>query len=98
MARTSVARPAPPPLSATFKLAVALTLETWINVTTFSPGIILMRGDNRGGLDPYGLSVNPDGKVYFFMDNAANEQAYLTAALPVGQWKHVAGTFDASTG
>ncbi len=81
-----------------FKLTNALTLEAWMKITTYAPGIILMRGDNRGGLDPYGLSVNPAGGVYFFMDNASNQQALLSAPVPLNQWKHVAGVWDGTTG
>src|SRR6185503_6003670 len=41
------------PDSDEFKLTNSLTFEVWIQASSLSPGIIFMRGDNRGGLDPY---------------------------------------------
>ena len=59
--------------SNSLKLTHSLSIEGWIKVTGFpagSPtdhGEILFRGDDRGGLDPYSLSVEPNGQILFMV-------------------------------
>lgn len=60
-------------------------------------GLILFRGDDRGGLDPYQLTLREDGIISFQITSLTGA-ASLRAPLPLGQFVHVAGTLDAETG
>lgn len=88
--------------SPSLELTSSLSIEGWIRITAFptpsqTHGEILFRGDDRNGLDPYTLSVEPDGTLDFQIASltAAVE---LRAAVPTGQFIHVAGTLDDATG
>jgi len=83
-----------------FQLTQNLTLEAYVYaqpLTAASPdGNIIFRGDSRPGLDPYRLSFN--GSLVFQINNASNQSAEVIAPIPLGQWVHVAGTLDDTTG
>lgn len=85
-------------------LTHSLTLEAFIKAGPLQPltggfGVIVMRADNRPGLDPYVLGMQSPGNVVWFQIQDANDQvAYLSAPIPYGQWLHVAGTLDDATG
>jgi len=84
-------------------LTDSLTLEALIKVrATRAPGAgtqkIVMRGDDRAGLDPYQLIIL-DNALAFTVSDASGGMALLSAPLPgLNQWLHVAGTLDGSTG
>ena len=80
-----------------FKLVDALTIEAWVKLINRDSGLsIFMRGDDRPGLDPYFLGVG-EGRITFGISDASDSD-FVATPLPMNQWKHVAGTFDASTG
>jgi hypothetical protein len=79
-----------------FKLVEALSIEGWVKLANPAFGLVLMRGDDRPGLDPYFLGVNPGVISFGISDNV--DSAVVSAPFPTGEWKHVAGTFEASTG
>ena len=90
-----------------FQLTQSLTVEAWINVrsTPVQLAQILFRGDDRGGLDPYFLTVGSisgganSQEITFLVQNAENTSAVVEAALPnLDEWTHVAGTLDDATG
>lgn len=84
-----------------FQLTHSLTLEAYIKPTadTAFKGQILFRGDDRIGLDPYYLATQPGRQVEFFIQDAHQNGAFVTATLPaLNQWHHVAGTLDDGTG
>jgi serine/threonine protein kinase len=84
-----------------FRLTRSLTVEAFIKVRALGNwhGPILFRGDNRTGLDPYVLSVEPNKTIAFHVENASRHVANITAPLPgFNQWLHVAGTLDDATG
>jgi len=88
--------------SASFKLTQSLTIEAWIRVdaipsSTTPWGIILFRGDDRGGLDPYQLAISNSGNLSFQISSLTSGMR-LEAPVPKGQFVHVAATLDDATG
>jgi hypothetical protein len=87
-----------------FTLTHSLTLEAFVKARPLSPGTggigtIIMRADNRPGLDPYQLGLGGGGNVLqFSIQNTSNQTAVLTSTIPYEQWVHVAGTLDDATG
>jgi outer membrane protein assembly factor BamB len=87
------------------QFTTSFSIEGWIQVKAFPTGTngddhgeILFRGDDRGGLDPYSLSVEPNGTLNFLVTNANNQGTSVAAAIAANQWVHVAGTLDDATG
>ena len=83
------------------QLVHSMTLEAWIDTNTISAaeGVILFRGDDRGGLDPYKLEViNGGATAKFQITNASDQSASVSAPIVKNQWVHVAGTLDDATG
>jgi outer membrane protein assembly factor BamB len=80
----------------------SMTIEGWVKVnglpTNYNFGSIMFRGDDRGGLDPYQLDIQPNGELNFGIDNASNEGTGIQAPIATGQWVHVAATLDDGTG
>jgi hypothetical protein len=61
----------------------------------------LWRGDNRTFFDPYSVAVETTGGatvVDWELTDASNNHAMLTAPISLGQFVHVAATYDQSTG
>ncbi len=81
-----------------------MTLDAFIRidgpVTGPYAGQIIFRGDDRGALDPYTLSIIPSGQLQFQVTNASNLSASLVspAALPMGVYLRVTGSLDDVTG
>jgi choice-of-anchor C domain-containing protein len=88
------------PDSDAFKLTNSLSFEGWINVASYAPGIIFIRGDNRGGLDPYHMSIQPSGQLYWGIHTEDNNVAGLLSpgVMSTGVWTHVAAVLDGATG
>jgi len=79
-----------------FQLAHSLTIEGWIQVLG-DDGVILFRGDDRPGLDPYFLGMGPPGFLQFHVESqSASENLY--APIGFNQWKHVVATLEGSSG
>ena len=60
--------------------------------------MILFRGDDRLGLDPYRLEVTPGGRVRFAVQNEAQEGADVSAPVGAGRFVLVTATLEAGTG
>jgi outer membrane protein assembly factor BamB len=90
--------------SPSLALTGSMTIEGWVLVKGFPAGApadhgeILFRGDDRGGLDPYSLSTEPNGTLNFQLTNASNHGASIAAPIATGQFVHVAATLDDATG
>lgn len=87
------------------KFTASMSIEGWVLVRGFPTGTngddhgeILFRGDDQGGLDPYSLSVEPNGTLNFQVTDASNSSASLAAPIATGQFIHVAATLDDATG
>jgi hypothetical protein len=87
-----------------FALTRSLTIEAFIYPRSIPPtwqywAQILFRGDDRGGLDPYFLTLRTDGTVTFHIEDANHQYAEVATPLPaLNQWLHVAGTLNDATG
>jgi hypothetical protein len=81
-----------------FRLTKSLSIECWVLVHTYRyHGMILFRGDDRPGRDPYVLSTEEGGNIEFHIESQSASKA-IRAQTPVGQWIHVAATLEDSTG
>jgi sugar lactone lactonase YvrE len=87
--------------SDSLKFTGSFSIEGWVLARAFNPtlsGMILFRGDDRGGLDPYSLSIEPNGTLRFQVTNASNVSASVSTPIPLAQFLHVAATLDDATG
>ena len=86
-------------------LTESLSIEAFIRPRSggsgdFGWGMIVFRGDDRGGLDPYFLGLNQN-TLYFqiVQANDPGQYANLSYGIPTfDTWMHVAGTLDDATG
>ena len=85
--------------SPSLALTHSMTIEGWVKALSVptQQGMILFRGDDRGGLDPYEFKVTSDGALQFGIHDGSNKTS-LSAAMPLGQFVYVAGTLDHATG
>jgi hypothetical protein len=86
-----------------FELTNSLSIEGWINPAgaAGNSGIILWRGDCRGGYDPYFLQMHGDNTLGFYIeDGTSDSAAAVITPVPLAnnQWYHVAATLDGNTG
>jgi hypothetical protein len=88
------------PDSPDFVLTESFTIEASFLIRSASPTLnsqILFRGDDRGGFDPYDLTVT--GSQIRLVINSETTAASVTAALPgYNQWIHVAAMLDDASG
>ena len=83
-------------------LTDSLTLEAFIYATAIPPGLnhqgqIIMRGDDRPGLDPYQLML-VGGSIYFRVQDGNDNYADAISPVALNAWHHVAGTLNGATG
>ncbi|MDV6029899.1 MAG: hypothetical protein F9B45_07285 [Phycisphaera sp. RhM] len=86
--------------SSSLRLTRSMTIEAWVRVDSFPTsghGLVMFRGDDRGGLDPYQITTTPNGTVQFQISSLTGGMS-LSAAMPQGEFVHVAGTLDDATG
>lgn len=80
----------------------SISVAAWINPkawVTDGPGAqILFRGDDRNGLDPYYLTIHPDGTVNFAINDEQQQGMSVKTELQLGKWQHILASFDAKTG
>lgn len=83
-----------------FKLTDSLSFEGWINVASLASGIIFIRGDNRPGLDPYHMGIEPSGQLHWAITTAESNFTGVMSpgAVATGVWMHVAAVLDGATG
>lgn len=96
------------PDDSAFALTESLTLEAIIKVdaidtTACDINLIVIRADDRGGLDPYFLAVGEHDEIkdisFVVWDSEdIEDQALVDTSVVLGQWLHVAGTLDHATG
>jgi sugar lactone lactonase YvrE len=88
--------------SSSLAFTQSFTIEGWIKVnglpTNSNFGSIMFRGDDRGGLDPYVLSVQPNGNLSFLVTPAVTNGSNIQTPIATGQWTHIAATLDDATG
>jgi hypothetical protein len=91
------------PDSPSLAISGSLTISAWVHVEAFPPieqgaAMIVFRGDDRNGLDPYNLQVNSSGRLAFAINGVNGQGAEVTAPVPAGRFIHVAATLDGDTG
>lgn len=84
------------------RLTDSLTIEAVIYVRrqrTKHEKLVVFRGDDRIGLDPYILILHPNGDLGFGVSDAANTGIEVKHPIPgFNRWFHVAGTLDGNSG
>jgi sugar lactone lactonase YvrE len=75
----------------------SFTIEGWIKANGLTGGIIMFRGDDRPGLDPYQLQI-ANGDLVFSVNGYPTGNTPIEAPIPTGQFVHVAATLDDATG
>lgn len=85
------------PDSDAFKFTNSFSIEGWVRAN--GRGFIVFRGDSRSGYDCYQLSLEA-GDFYSFtiFNQAVGPGASVTAPVTYGQWTHLVGTLDGSSG
>ena len=91
---TGIAIPDNPALA----LTGALSISAWIRPVAFPSQaagmeVVLFRGDDRPGLDPYFLAVNSAGAVQFHIESES-QAVNISEPISVGQWYLATGTLD----
>lgn len=76
-----------------FELTETMTLETWIYPLEYN-GIVLIRGDDRGGYDAWQLDLMTKGRISYVFNSADNQGAGVSAPVQLNQWQHVVAVFD----
>ena len=80
-----------------YVLTNSLSIEGWVRPRGVGY-VIFYRGDNRSGLDPYGMGMGGNNVVGFWITDAIGNNAGVSAPLVYNQWWHVAGTLDGASG
>ena len=80
-----------------YALTNSLTIESWIKPR--GPGnYVFFRGDNRPGLDPYGLSMQGNNTLLFQITDVNGNGANVGTTVPYYVWTHVAAILDGTAG
>jgi len=84
------------------RLTGSMTVSVWLFLRSYvssGPGAqVLFRGDDRGGLDPYQLTVRCDGTIGFGIESEQNLGAGVIGEIPLNRWTQVVGSFDEKRG
>ncbi len=85
--------------SESLQLTESMSIEGWVLVRSYpSPGgVVLFRGDDRGGLDPYVMDVLENGTARFMVTSLTGSSS-VAAPVPLNRFVHLAGTLDHATG
>lgn len=92
------------PESQTFaELTKSLTIASWVYIEQLPSGaqqsaMLVFRGDDRGGLDPFCLQVNRSSRLVFVINDEKYNVAEVSAPIPQNRFVHVAATLDDATG
>lgn len=81
------------PDSPDFQFTEAMTLEAWVFPVAYG-GIVLLRGDDRAGLDSWHLDLMNEGRINFHFNTADNQSAGVSAPIQLNQLQHVTAVFD----
>ena len=78
------------PDSDLLKLTESFTIEGWVWIESFPTfqGIILFRGDDRPGFDPYTVMTKPDGELAFEIDGSDGARASVSVPVVTNRWIH----------
>jgi hypothetical protein len=83
-------------------LTGSMTIACWVKLRSYvnrGPAAqIVFRGDDRGGLDPYQLTIHGDGTLHFTVHNAQNAGATVGCGIAIERWTHVVASLDSRVG
>ncbi len=83
-----------------FAFADALTIETWVrpqaNNTEDGLRTLVMKGDNNAETAGYGLALDTDGHLCYWVDENTANLRKSTATVQDDAWQHVAVVVDKS--
>lgn len=90
------------PHSASLNLTSGLTLDTWFKANTAGDGTLFSKSDSNGSesVTSYALAINPDGSFNMVLYGTYPADNWVTAPglFTIGQWYHVALTWDGTYG
>ena len=77
-------------------------MSAWIKASAYAlagtGAQILFRGDDRPGLDPFTFVIHSDGRIYFAIQDQAQNSPNVSIDIPLNQWTHILASFSAKTG
>jgi hypothetical protein len=86
------------PDSASLTLTHSMAITAWIDPAAYGSDLsmILFRGDDRNGLQPYTFFLNTDGTLAFRIEDMHANVAIVTstAPIPLNTWTYVAASLD----
>jgi hypothetical protein len=86
------------PDSPAYALTDSLSMAGWIRPRG-NGYMIFFRGDHRPGLDPYGISMQGNHVLRFWICGMSNDDnAFIDAEIPYFVWTHVVATLDGKAG
>lgn len=85
------------PDSPDFELTTSVSIGAWVNIQA-NGYTVLLRGDDRPGLDPYALSMDGANNMGFQITDATGAAKSIFAPIPFNVWVQVTATLDDSTG
>lgn len=90
------------PDSESLKITGSLTISAWVKVLSYPASaqlwsMVLFRGDDRFGLDPYFLGVRYDGVLVFHVESLT-AVAEVLAPIPLNRFVQVTASLDDATG
>ena len=85
------------PDSASLNIKTAITIEAWVKPSNPTNGDSQIIGAQIGR---YGLQIQPDGRVQFYLEINVSADNQLTTVHPLqaNVFTHVVGTYDPATG
>jgi hypothetical protein len=92
------------PPATDMQFQASFTLSAWAKLTSYPTvgqiwATIIFDGDDRPGLDPYSLQVDPNGGLIFLTTSSAQAVGlYAPDPFPLKTWVFVTATYDKSTG
>ncbi len=90
--------------SQSLQITPSLSIEGWINIrnwprnNSFGAGMVVYKGDDRGGLDPFYVAVLDTGVLQFAINSVDNQFAGVSAPVGTNRFIHFAGTLDDASG
>ncbi|MBS1723029.1 MAG: LamG domain-containing protein [Armatimonadetes bacterium] len=85
-------------MDASFSVSAQVFVRTMPSGGTSPAGQIVFRGDDRGGLDNYCLSLGYDGLYSICFDGPEGPRVEVKAHHREQQWQQLLGTYDARYG